>query len=65
MENQILSQGMNFSTNCVFQVSLVVKPASYTVSSMGTVYTSPLYLTFLHPVHVVLKLLLFESLSSI
>ena len=31
MGNQILSQGMNFSTNCVFQVSLVVKPASYTV----------------------------------
>jgi hypothetical protein len=55
MGNQILSQGMNFSTNCVFQVSLVVKPASYTVSSVGTIYTSLLYLTYLHAAHVVLK----------
>ena len=54
MGNQILSQGMNFSTNCVFQVSLV-KPASYTVSSVGTIYTSLLYLTYLHAAHVVLK----------
>ena len=41
--------------NCVFQVSLVVKPASYTVSSVGTIYTSLLYLTYLHAAHVVLK----------
>jgi len=41
--------------NGVFQVSLVVKPASYTVSSVGTIYTSLLYLTYLHAAHVVLK----------
>jgi hypothetical protein len=52
MGNQILSQGMHFSTNRVFQINLVVKPASYTVSSVGTIYTSLLYLTYLH---VVLK----------
>jgi hypothetical protein len=55
MGNQILSQGMNFSTNCVFQVNLIVKPASCIVPSVGTIYISLLYLTYLHAAHVVVK----------
>jgi hypothetical protein len=55
-EIKFYPQGMHFSINRVFQViNLVVKPASYTVSSVGTIYTSLLYLTCLHAAHVVLK----------
>jgi hypothetical protein len=46
---------MNFSTNCVFQVNFVVKPAIYTVPSVGTIYTLLLYPTYLHAVKFVLK----------